>query len=142
MCQQTCHTHLQCQLPGEAESSPTAQGFRFGGCPALTCPCQEPGCHTLSFLTPHLSPLTPHLSASQSQSQVCIFHLISPSNPLSNYSSLHFILNSSRPSPTALRMEPLPGTRCLQGTSQTRLLQVQSSSWSASCSSALSLDMC
>ena len=53
MCQQTCHTHLRCQLPPEAESSLKTRDFR--GCPAPTCLCQEPG--RLRFVLPSSCPL-------------------------------------------------------------------------------------
>lgn len=138
MCQQTCHTHLQCQLPGKAEWSPIAQGFRCGGCPAPTCPCQEPGYY--SFL---LYPLTSHLSPlSQSELQLCIFHVIFPSSPSPTVLPCTSMLISSRPSQTALCWNPFQVPAAFRALPRLLRFKYKAPRGLPPASSALFIDIC
>lgn len=77
MCQQTCHTHLRCQLPPEAESSLKTRDSR--GCPAPTHLCGEPG--RLGFFLPSFCLLlASHPSPCQDQPRP---GLACPQQPLS-----------------------------------------------------------
>lgn len=109
MCQQTCHTHLRCQLPPEAESSPKTRDFRR--CPAPTCLCQEPW--RLGFILPS----SPQLLASRpspcrDQPWPCTTPgaaLQQPPThrPMPTSSELHFAWNSF-PYPLPLGCTPTP----------------------------------
>ena len=61
MCQQTCHTHLQCQLPAEAESSLETRDFGDSdfrdALPPPVC-ARNPGAASSSLPPTHLSTLT------------------------------------------------------------------------------------
>lgn len=122
MCQQTCHTHLRCQLPPEAESSPKTRDFR--GCPAPTCLCQEPG--RVGFILPSSCPLlASHPSPCRDQPwpsrpQQLLSTSPHPSRPMLTSSELRLAWNSF-PYPLPLGCTPVPP------------LQMQSLWWSGSC---------
>lgn len=130
MCQQTCHTHLQSQLLGEAESSrqhvTSPRDSDLGDAlPHLSLPGTWMPYFTPSPLTSHLSPLV-----SQSQWQLCIFHLIFPSNPLSKYSSRHIhfhllqTISNYAAHGTHFRYQLPPGHLPNSSTLSTKLLMV------------------
>lgn len=102
MCQQTCHTHLRCQLPPEAESSLKTRDFR--GCPAPTHLFREPG--RLGFILPSSRPLlASHPSPCQDQAQPGMSPAACIHQPHHHPSRLMLI--SSKPCP-ALNSFPHP----------------------------------